>query len=301
MQLPSYPTSVPSGSTLSGNDHRSSTPGSHLLHRAVENNSINNSLSSNNGNHLLNPSSNSNNKAPLMTINENWAALDASTMMSQPPMTLSNESKRRADNANFSSLPTSTFHAIRSNYPVKDRQQSSQRNHSRITQSPSSSSKSHHRRHQAQERRQNRENKSMQQRVEAQKQKLDNDNLSPSHSRKQSRLDDRQISNKEDTENNSDHASEDSDTDSSDSSDCSRSASRSRSDTQSRHDGDASSDDEDSGSNNSRSGSSSSYSSDEEDDDSSSSSCCSSQVNSSFISRVGEVFVYIYIISRFNS
>ena len=85
MQLPSYPTTVPSGCTLSGTDQRSSTPGSHLLHRAVENNSISNSLSSNNGNHLLNPSSNSNNKAPLMTINENWAALDASTMMPQPP------------------------------------------------------------------------------------------------------------------------------------------------------------------------------------------------------------------------
>ena len=271
MQLPSYQPSVPSGCTLSRNDQRSSTPGSHLLHRAVENTSIINtsSLSTNDGNHLLHPSSSSNNKAPLMTINENWAALDASTMP-QPPMTLSTESKRRADNANFSSLPNSTFHAIRSNYSVKNRQHISHTNDSRSKQSSSSSPKSHHRRHQAMERRQNRENKAMQHH----KTKLAEDNIA---SRKQSHSSYKHVSSKEDTEYHSDHASEDSDSDSSDSSDCSRSASISRSDTQSRHDGNASSDD-DSGSNVSRSGSSSSYSSDEEDDDSSSSSCCSSQV-----------------------
>ena len=224
-----------------------------------------------------------------MTINENWAALDTvASTMPQPSMTLSAESKRRATNATFSSLPNSTFHAIRSNYSAKNRQQHTQMSNSRFTPS-SSSSKSHHRRHHqtTSERRQNRgnsgsphvSNPAMQQRVDAQKQKVAEDNANSSDSTKQSQRVDRQVSSKEDTEYHSDLASEDSDSDSSDSSDCSRSASRSRSDTQSRHGGNASSDDEDSGSNVSRSGSSSSYSSDEEDDDSSSSSCCSSQVS----------------------
>ena len=267
MQISHYPPSVPSAAALRSEEQRSTSAG--VAHGP--------GASSTNHKSDISPSMSSN-KAPLVTIPENWDTIDAVTNRLQP-MTLFSGSKIRAnDAAHFShSLPNQSFHAIRSRGSRLSDPSNSQstRVKPKSSRSLSSSSKSHGR-HQIGRLHQEdligpyANSDSHQQQLNAQRLTEERGaRLSQSHGDEK----DADVG----EQGHSDQASEDSDSDSSDSSDGSRSGSRSHSD---NNDENASSDDEDSGSNASqsgRSGSSSSYSSDGEDD-SSSSSCCSSQV-----------------------